>query len=176
VDGDYQGPTEAKNTLSYIMPTGETSSFVTFDLWLGRFTGRLVGSATFNGRVVHEADGGNHSDTCHYPGSPVDVYPGIPPSMWDHPSTLSPAGEYTDRIGMSPAVIDCYRGIPPLNCPIPVVNAGHQCQMETDQWMYINRPGASPGDQIYKTNRIKKGIGLTWIWSERDGQPGSTPW
>lgn len=171
----YLGTPAYPQTLSYLMPTGETSSFVTFDLFLGRFTGHLTGAATFSGRVLHEADGGNRVDTCHYPGSPVDPYPGIPPSTWDSPITVNTNGEYTDNIGMGPDVIDCYRGQGD-NCHIPVVNAEHTCQMETDQRMYVNRPGASPGDQVYKTNRIKKGIGLTWIWSERDGQPGSTPW
>jgi hypothetical protein len=174
----YLGRTEYPMTLSYEMPTGETSSFESFFLFIGRFKGHLTGSATFSGRVLHEGDGGNHVDTCHYPGSPIDEYIGVPPSMWDNPVTVNSSGEYIDELAIGPQVIACYRGdtANAPNCFIPVVNAQNTCQFETDQRMYINRPGASPGDQIYKTNRIKKGIGLTWIWSERDGKPGSTPW
>jgi hypothetical protein len=45
------------------------------------------------------------------------------------------------------------------------------CHFEVTQLMFINRPGASPDHQVYKTNILKTGLGPTWVWSERDGRP-----
>jgi hypothetical protein len=54
------------------------------------------------------------------------------------------------------------------------MTAGDGCRAEFDQAMVINK--GSQWSNTYKTNRIKVGIGDTWVWSERDGVSDSSPW
>src|SRR5262249_22070312 len=118
---------------------------------------------TFKGRTVNEADGGNHVDTCHYDGSPFSSYAGIQGTA---SAAVNSDSKYADLIGMLDPAIQCYRA----NAPGCTTNKA-PCQFETDQQMFINKPG-SP-NYPYITNRVKMGMGFDWAWSYRAGQQAS---
>jgi len=178
---DYEiepAPTDVK-TLSYVMPTGETTTFGNWVTDAGRttiyhFLANVIapGNANLSGRLVREQDGGNTVDTCNYPGSPVPRYQGIDPTEYDHPVELvSPGNLYGDEVGMNENTVQCFRA----NMPGCFVFA-YPCRYETDQNSFINVPGGSPDPQQYKTNRIKMGMESTYVWSYRDGQAVSKTW
>ena len=148
---------EATQTLTYLVPTGETTignawsgSFPTAYKWRGRLTG-----GNFVGRQVWEAEGGNDVDTCHFPTS---IYPYARGLTIGDPWDVVSNNDYgDDTVGWLWYIVDYYRD-----------HDRDPCQSETDQVMKINRPGTSWAS--YKTNRLKMGFTDTTVWSYRAGQ------
>ena len=146
----------ATQTLSYEVPSSETSSL---NGWSGnylKFQGILLGGL-YHGRKVREQDGGGGWDYCKqaYNNQIIPTFlsvTGGPP--WD----VSNGVYGDDFIGWGVLAIS---------------TGGAGCRAEFDQDMQINK-----GSQwsLYKTNRIKTGIGDTHLWSERDGVQDARSW
>ena len=147
------------------LPTGESISGIGWRGFYGNygaFKGSLTGG-TFNGRRVREQDGGSGLDTCWYPGSSIVLWTAVTGGDWG--VSNNEYGE--DHIGWGTNAISHYRDAGRTG--------GDGCRAEFDQDMHINL-GSQWSTTPYKTNRIKAGIGSTWIWSERDGVVQSRSW
>lgn len=155
VEDYYIGQRQGTATISYGVPTGETTIE---NAWSGliptayKWRGRVEGG-NFGGRQVREAEGGNDVDTCWWPQSAYAPATGLSGGTWD----VDGNSEYgDDTVGWHWQMVDYYRS-----------QGRAPCQSETDQAMEINRPGTSWAP--YKTNRLKMGFTATTVWSERDG-------
>jgi hypothetical protein len=165
----------AQFSLSYVNPTGEETAdpnqvghwgdpgWQTAFVFASYLT--VPGGVNLAGRTLQESDGGNASDTCHYGGSPIDEWTGVPIL----PTPISSNG-YTDQVGWSEHGVACYRGqgpgcnvIPPLPCGI----AGNQI-------MSINVPGSDYHQ--YKTNALNAFIWTDKVFSTRDNRETSRLW
>jgi hypothetical protein len=166
VDYTYLGQRQAQATLSYINPTGETSSP---QGWWGsessvhRWKQTLLGG-NFSGRRVSEEDAGGGSDGCHYSGSPVNWSGKVSTENYLWPvGTDSTWGD--DLIGWSSAQAAHYRA------------AGRApCEALMPQRMVINRPGPGGVFEPYVTNTLKLGITDTTVYSSRAGQEVERIW
>lgn len=143
------------------VPTGESTSpigwretFTTAHDWTGTLQG-----GTFGGRLVREVEAGYEDDNCWFPGSNYNQYTGLSGGEWE----VDGSNNYgPDLIGWGYYEITYYR------------TWNHApCQWVIDQAMEINN--GNLGWIRYKVNRLKAGIGLTTIWSERDGQRAIKP-
>jgi hypothetical protein len=165
-DYELDPPALDVKTLSYAIPTGETT---TQNAWSGQpneaklykwdATLSADTGVSFAGRVLTESDGGNAVDTCWFQGSAIykaDSLTGQFNTM-GHTWTVATGNTYGDDfIGWLESAVTYYRG-----------QGRAPCQFEFSQVMSINRPGSQ--DVNYKTNRIEAGFTLTSAWSERDG-------
>jgi len=163
VYGTYLGSPTNQKTISYPVPTGETtfgnawsgiSGFATAYKWRATVSN---GPFSFTGRTTTEASGGNGNDTCWFSGSAIPPQTSVTGGSW----TVDGSNQYGDDIvGWSESAVSYYRS-----------QSRAPCQTEFDQSMSINRPGNS--DAQYKTNRLKFGFTATSVWSERDGHSES---
>jgi len=165
----------ATNTITYKVPTGETTNgsggwvgepgFTTAYKWRATVSGEQ--GVSFGGRKVWEEDGGSVVDTCYKTDGtgPAGRWTGIPAAAADYPWNINGDNTYgDDPIGMTEILVNQYR------------SAGQApCRFETDQKMLINVPGKPKAH--YKTNRIKFGMTIDTVWSQRDTHaPISKPW
>jgi hypothetical protein len=152
LDYDYLGPDQAKKTLTYIVPSGESNAMPTWSPPNMIFRVTLTGG-NFNGRRASEFDGSGYTeDQCHFPGSARDPFEHVQaPDSW---FTIYD-NAYLDVLGWSPADITYYRGIPNK---VP-------CLTTLSQDMKINRPGRDP--VVYITNSLEMAIYPTQVESRR---------
>jgi hypothetical protein len=151
---DDGGPTmQARQTLTYPVPSGEASGWDGWDGAYGKWIQTLSGAAgAFKGRKVHEESGGTGEDSCWFSGSDVpkfDSVTGGDPWEVDENNTWG-----DDYIGWGADPIPYYRD-----------HGRAPCGATNSQRMLINRPGSS--DIIYATNTLHAGITDTEIDSTR---------
>ena len=161
ISSTHIGFNQGFRTLSCLMPTGESTSSGGWYLVYQKFYGGLYGG-NFNGRKVREQEGPYGFDHCYFPGSTRPPFDKVSGGTWD----VSNNGYGEDLIGYGSVSVAYYRNAG--------VTGGNGCHTEFDQDMQINTGTQWSG--MYKRNRVKAGIGNTWIWSERDGVQNATPW
>ena len=161
VYGYYLGSPTYEQTLSYPIPSGETTEPGTwiFDTKLD-FYQKLAGSGSFSGRRVREQNPGSGGpDTCSQ-DSPYGKLDAITGGEW---AVDSLNGWGPDRVGYGLLQVQWARG-----------HAQLPCSTQFGQAMQINLPGGQW--QTYKNNTLKAGVTATTIWVERDGKRVEKPY
>lgn len=159
VNETYLGQSQNTKTLSYPVPTGESTSgsgegtgwsstYPTVYKWM-----QTLSAGTFKGRNVSEHDGGNGDDTCWFSGSAIGKWESITGGSWPVDTNNRWGADY---VGWLPTAVSYYRA-----------QGRAPCMTEFDQDMKINRPGTT--EYKYRTNRLKAGFTSGSVWSERDG-------
>ena len=171
VYGYYLGSPTYQQTLSYSVPSGEST---TGTGWSGdynwntlyKYTGNLTTTSGvgFGGRVVSEGDGGSASDSCFQDNDPyyrVDSVTGA----WNsfaHDWTVAGGNTYgDDLIGLFESTVQWLRDH-------GRTHGDNGCSCQLNQVMSINRPGTSGA--TYKTNIIGFSVTDQLVKSIRDGQ------